>query len=73
LLSLHSPQSLSSPPALFPMTRSRAEEEVVVVSVVVEVSTGVACAALTSKAAPFTPDVFTPDTGIAEAFDRRIP
>jgi hypothetical protein len=50
------------------MTRSRAEEEVVVSVVVVEVSTGVACAALISEAAPFTPDA-----GMAEAFDRRIP
>jgi hypothetical protein len=48
------------------MTRLRAEEAVVPVSVVVEeVSTGVAV--LTSGAAPFTLDVFTP-----EAFDRRI-
>ena len=48
------------------MTRSRAEEAVVLVSVVVEeVSTGVAV--LISEAAPFTQDVFTP-----EAFDRRI-
>ena len=45
--------------------------EVVLVSVVVEVaSTGVA--ALTSEAAPFTQDVFMPEAGIAEAFDRRI-
>ncbi|MBR1149274.1 hypothetical protein JQ575_01245 [Bradyrhizobium sp. JYMT SZCCT0428] len=58
-------------PVSFPMTRSRAEEEVVLVSVVVEVaSTGVA--ALTSEAAPFTQDVFMPEAGIAEAFDRRI-
>jgi hypothetical protein len=54
------------------MTRWRAGEEVVV-SGVVEVSTGVACTALTSEAAPFTPDVFTAGTDIAEPFDRRIP
>lgn len=54
------------------MTRSRAEEEeVVLVSVVVEeVSTEVAV--LTSEAAPFTLDVFTPEARIAEAFGRRI-